>query len=790
MQGVRALILDNYDSFTFNIKHLLSRICIQEPIVIAHDKISVQEIASLFVNGDIHCIILSPGPGNPTDLDENVVGVCARVLQFLQCIPIFGICLGHQAIGLCHGARLVKAKHLFHGRRSIIKILTSRENDLFNNCGTGKSEINDDIYMSVVRYHSWTLLRESIPLSDFYINAWVNGDESSVMAISHKRLPRHGVQFHPESICSDVGTKLLTNFVCMASTYLEKNGGYALQNIACIFQNNIASEISWRESTNVFRKVTNHNTSESVDLQWFRIEDLEFSSEEVFINLFSLDKHAWWLDSSSVPNNLSSFSFMGGIGGPQWKYLSFTVSPTESKNGSLVIEDKCGTQSLECDLWHYLSENLLEFRSSSKKYEQVFLESRGNKLSHYIEEVHSNDVPFPFLSGFVGAFGYEMKSSCFSQVHNLHESEYPDSLFYFTDRYVVLDHRSNELFLVSLSKSNEDKNENLLWMKGLYKSLVSAQTVSAIEPIPRIDIQSVTSCSRDYYICAVNQCLCEIANGNSYEICLTDSTSVNFEVSDTPVVEKEYALNFYLNLRKRNPSPYSAFLTFPNNLTIACSSPECFLKVSGGWVEAKPIKGTVPRGSCEQSDRKLMKELFESEKNRAENMMIVDLLRNDIGRACEKGTIHVPKARLMDVESYATVHQLVTTVRGKLVLLFDTQSHPTIECIKNCFPGGSMTGAPKLRTMEIIDSVERSSRGMYSGSLGYISLNGSCDLNIIIRSAIFCERLVAQIAQHRNVMIGSGGAITALSHPGDEYEEMLLKVSVFKNMFEEANERE
>src|SRR5207247_1975842 len=218
-------------------------------------------------------------------------------------------------------------------------------------------------------------------------------------------------------------------------------------------------------------------------------------------------------------------------------------------------------------------------------------------------------------------------------------------------------------------------------------------------------------------------------------------------------------LDLYRRLRNRNPAPFSAYLDF-GDLVVASSSPERFLRVHpGGAVETRPIKGTRPRGLSPEHDAALARALVESDKDRAENVMIVDLLRNDLSRVCRAGTVRVPE--LFAVEHYATVHHLVSTVVGELA-----PEHDAVDLLRAAFPGGSITGAPKVRAMQIIAELEPTQRAAYCGAIGYLSLSGAVDTSIVIRTCLVLGS---------DVYFQVGGGIVADSDPEQEYRETLDK---------------
>ena len=223
----------------------------------------------------------------------------------------------------------------------------------------------------------------------------------------------------------------------------------------------------------------------------------------------------------------------------------------------------------------------------------------------------------------------------------------------------------------------------------------------------------------------------------------------------------------YKELRVLNSAPFSGYFNFPE-VQILSSSPERFLKVVNRKVEAKPIKGTRPRGATELEDQQQIDELKASLKDQAENLMIVDLLRNDIGKSCKLGSVSVPK--LFEVESYATVHHLVSTVCGELA-----SGRDSVDLLRGCFPGGSITGAPKIRAMEIIEELEPHRRGVYCGSMGYISFDGNMDTNIAIRTLVHSEN---------TIRFWAGGGIVADSQEQAEYDECFDKAAAILKLLE------
>ncbi|MFD5480994.1 aminodeoxychorismate synthase component I, partial [Streptomyces hawaiiensis] len=451
-------------------------------------------------------------------------------------------------------------------------------------------------------------------------------------------------------------------------------------------------------------------------------------AEAVFGRMFSGSPRSFWLDSSLVEPGRSRFSFLGDDQGPLAEFVRYDVGA-----GRCEIE-RAGrpVRRVRASVFDYLKRQLSNRR------------------------VDATGLPFDFTGGYVGYFGYEMKADCGSS--NRHRSPAPDAAWLFADRVIAVDHEEGCTYAVCLAEDTpQAAREAADWLEGVLAGLscVAAERPPLPgDPAPADPGAAEPWLVRDRatYLADIEACRRALRSGTSYEVCLTNAARIPAPPD---------ALEFYRTLRRDNPAPYAAFLRF-GELEVAGSSPERFLRIGrDGTVEARPIKGTAPRGEGPEEDARLRDALASDAKTRAENLMIVDLLRNDLGQVCRTGTVRVSK--LMATETYATVHQLVSTVRGRLRAGTDA-----VDCVRACFPGGSMTGAPKLRTLEIIDSLETEARGVYSGALGYFGCGGGADLSIVIRTAVFADG-----AMH----LGAGGAIVLGSDPAAEYEEMLLKTA-------------
>lgn len=352
--------------------------------------------------------------------------------------------------------------------------------------------------------------------------------------------------------------------------------------------------------------------------------------------------------------------------------------------------------------------------------------------------------------GWWGRLGYEAGASAAGAPVAVSEhGRTTDASLLLVDRVVAFDHAERTIGIVA-----PDDADGSAWIDATVRALATAAGAAdahlAAHPIPRAVAR--WRHDDDAYLSAIEACQEAIRAGDAYQLCLTNGVTARSGVDPLAV---------HLRLRRASPAPFAGFVRIGGE-TLVSSSPEEFLRVGADHrVRTRPIKGTRPRGATVAADVGLRAELEASEKERAENVMIVDLMRNDLGRVCEVGSVEV--SHLLAVESYAQVHQLVSTVEGRL-----RPGLGAVDAVAACFPAGSMTGAPKLSAMRILHRLEGGPRGAFAGCFGYLGLDGTAHLAMVIRSIH---------VSGDGVVIGAGGGITALSVPADELAEVRVKAA-------------
>ncbi|MEU5244543.1 chorismate-binding protein [Streptomyces asoensis] len=722
---MKTLLIDNHDSYTYNLFQLIAEVNGEEPVVILNDTPAdaVPDLAA-FDN-----VVVSPGPGHPSKPRD--FGISAAVLAGSP-VPVLGVCLGHQGIAQGEGGRVVPAPEPRHGHLSAVR---HDGRDLFQGLPQ---------HFTAVRYHSLAV-REPLPAA-LEATAWA--EDGVLMGLRHRERPLWGVQFHPESVLTEYGHRMLVNFRNLTAERARKprSKNTAVTPAAAAIPGPAVIVPRPRRAEGPAHRLHTRRLAGAID------------TEAAFTRLYADSPRAFWLDSSRVERGLSRFSFLGDDSGPLAEFVRYDV-----ESGRCEIE-RAGRppRKVRASVFDYLKRRLANHR------------------------VDATGLPFDFTGGYVGYFGYETKADCGSP--NRHRATTPDACWLFADRLIAVDHEKGFTYAVCLAEDTPQATaEATDWLESTLGRIASLPTEpdrprparaatdgpgsAAPGAVPAgagerageragegaggggsAGVEPWLVRDRATYLADIEACKRELAAGTSYEICLTDAAAL-------PAPDDAYG--FYRVLRRVNPAPYAAFLRF-GDLDVAGSSPERFLRITrDGVAEAKPIKGTAPRGAGPAEDARLRDALAADAKTRAENLMIVDLLRNDLGQVCRTGTVRV--SRLMATETYATVHQLVSTVEGRL-----REDTDAVDCVRACFPGGSMTGAPKQRTLEIIDGLETEARGVYAGALGYLGCSGGADLNIVIRTAVLADGVLR---------MGAGGAIVLDSDPVAEYDEMLLKTA-------------
>lgn len=751
---MKTLLLDNYDSFSHLLWQYLWEVNGERPLLLRNDEWPLARIRAVRFDN----IVISPGPGRPDNPAD--FGICAEVIRAFPDVPILGVCLGHQGLGVFAGAPVGEAPAVRHGKVSRIR---HDGRGLFAGLPQG---------FAAVRYHSLVVRAGALP-QGLAVTATAE-DDGQVMGLALASRPCYGVQFHPESVGTEHGKALLANF-------RDLTGGRAAPAAAAAPPGGRSAGSSAAETAETAdsgeRPAAPNVPIEFRELPWR-------DPESAFLHFLAEEPAAFWLDSLAAPvpgEPLITYMGTGRIlheaRGPALRTLAM------GPDGHPI-----GTPARSGDPFSLLAGNL------------------GPSVT--------GRLPFPFQGGLVGWLGYELKRHAGGgDLPGTPASDLPDALLLEPTRMLVFDHGAKKAWAflpppsaagtapvtwgaspecaapadpsrldsvpaavdtaptdptsggaASAETASQDQAAgDRAWLAAVAFAWAAFPEAPPLDlgrhspsPVPSFPpaLPFTLSAPRESYLASIASLRASIRAGESYEACLTNEAAVESDADP---------LRVYRLLRRINPAPYAAYLRFPQ-ARLLCASPERFLKLdAAGRLECRPIKGTRRRGATVEEDAALAADLAEHPKDRSENLMIVDLVRNDFGKVCALGSVQVPSS--MQVEAHPSVFQLVSTITGRL-----RAECSALDAVRACFPGGSMTGAPKKRTMELLEALEKRPRGVFSGALGWIGRNGALDLGMVIRTLVHTHSGNGSLFR-----IGCGGAILAESDPEAEFDEALLK---------------
>lgn len=753
----RVLLVDSYDSFTFNLAALCRKAapdcCIH---IIKNDQLSFQELLSY--TDYFSAIIVGPGPGSPEKPED--IGAANHLwgVDDSRLVPTFGVCLGLQSLATQYCGKIKRLPVVKHGQVSVVE---HTGGDIFEGVGIVKA----------VRYHS--LHVELSGSEDLEELAWSFDDDEKTkitMALKHRKRPFWAVQYHPESVLTEGGGfEVMSNFWCLARSW------NTARNRSPIPWDSKASSVFGSPWPNLrLPSISKHSTdSRTVLTTTLHLPDLQA------VTICEL------LD---VTNDKSPFVMLESAAGPG-RYTIIGCLHASSPHITYTIGDdflhlqqgkSCSRVPLESqDVWLWVAD---------------FMNQR--KASGGLPNV-------PFWGGLVGYLSYEIGVEALSIPITAAEKQlrHPDMNLVFVDRSIVLDLEDGTIYLQSILEGDQK------WLIDTTELLRSAaqehSTPTIVAPSSLNARTSFSLPDGKTYQNRVSTCQEYLSSGDSYELCLTARTRITLR--DLPLVPSETespSWQRYKFLRELNPAPHAGYLRL-HPTTLVSSSPERFLSYSrppGATFQLRPIKGTVRKGP-DVTRTVAEKELKGSPKEVAENLMIVDLIRHDLHGVVGE---EVDVKQFCAVEEYSTVWQLVSVIEGKAGDEVDAPDSRWAngalgwECLKHSLPPGSMTGAPKKRSVEILRTLEDDERNVYSGVLGYWCVSGAGDWSVTIRSCFKydgrygCEHAPGAPPDDHDEewVIGAGGAITALSEPEKEWEEMLIKLRSVLRVFGYSASRE
>ncbi|KAK7058403.1 para-aminobenzoate synthase, (PABA) [Paramarasmius palmivorus] len=719
----RILFIDSYDSFTFNLASLCRRAIPDCTIyIIKNDQIPFDILVPLLKS--FSAVIIGPGPGSP-DISRDV-GVIADLwkLSDEDILPIFGVCLGHQSLAIEHGAKLKRLNVVKHGQVSSIE-----------HSGTGLFANVDTV--NAVRYHS---LHVELMEGDIEPLAWADdGAENGLvlMAAKHKHKPFWSVQYHPESVLTDGGgLSVLRNFWDLSCQWSRKQ----------------------RRQT-----IPLHPSSRTIlGPSWPHFRPSSALSSPISC------KHL--VETSIVTSHLSVPNICEALG-VQDERTPFVLLDSVVRPGRFSIIGSLLPDSLQ--ILYSVGESVVTLKRGEKETTES-LDGRdiwawlGSFMQRKVE--YAGHLAIPFWGGLIGMLSYELGVSSLAvplRPNRRIDNKHFDVNLVYVERSVVVDNQSGKIYVQSLLPGDQD------WISQTAKMLSTAEVQHPVDdlPVQGTQLPIVTLPDRSRYISRIEDAKASLFSGDSYELCLTANTRIQVP-RGVPSWQR------YKALRRSNPAPHSAYLRLHPS-TFLSSSPERFLSYSrppGSRCQLRPIKGTIrkapgiTRAYAEQALRGSCKEV-------AENLMIVDLIRHDLHGVVG---LDVEVKQFCAVEEYETVWQMVSVIEGELPshANSDLDGKLGLEVLKRSLPPGSMTGAPKKRSVEILQALEGEDRSLYSGVFGYWCVGGGGDWSVAIRSCFRYEDgpSTGTYTGSEEWTIGAGGAITALSEPEAEWDEMVTKL--------------
>ena len=822
------LFVDAYDSFSRNIVALLYQSIPGVNVHIIHIDTDVVSKYSTDLSTFLRAfdgIVLGPGPGDPRDYKD--VGLFEQILRHASqhSIPALGVCLGFQSICLRHGYTIGRMPLPCHGQAKLIR---NTKDDIFS--FPLADELQAMSYNSLaVNVSSFvvdsSVSRSSTPATECSLGseasvaksnsggeddelqllAW--DDDGYVMAVRHPVLPLWGLQFHPESCMSRNGMDIMGNWWSLAVSHKTGLGREADLRIRQALSSHATVPVSSPVTTELPKgedKASSKVSWSTTKLKSFNSQDL---SQLCYESTSAGDHPIAMLESSAK----GRFSICG--------FTDVTSTVIQYNQGKLrTTTDK----------------TLLSDEKMSPAAALKVIEDRTKELS-----CTGGCPDIPFWGGWIGCLSYEMGLDLL-EVDSPAERDVPDFSFVFVDRSVVLDQSSGNIYIQTLRTNDQTW---VIEMMNRVKKIDKLKARPALSPEERLPLTSMTvNLPRfEQYRECFQQCQEHLHAGNSYELCLTTEARVDVSANSP---DSSYEL--YENLNKHNPVPFAAFLRFPkgslsdNGMTVLSTSPEQFLSCSrNGTLDMIPMKGTVQRTASTDIDD--VCRVLQSPKETAENLMIADLIRHDLysvvgckpyprytespsprqrpvynhqrhrvvpaaeddnnppvhehvspATGLTKDPISIPA--LNSIKAFDTVYQLVSHIRAKPPPSLNINDPCAIiahnhSALQHVLPAGSMTGAPKKRSCEILQKLEHRNRGVYSGIIGYMDIGGGCSWSVAIRTAwsndkedyvIEKEREDSEIVkvEKRKVWhVGAGGAITVLSTLEGEWKEMMGKMN-------------